>query len=174
MFLNLLIEVMLITILVGGAYFGYKRGFFRIAAKPARLVLCVMLSFSFCKVVGSQIVIPFIIARVDEGIRDFASPLVSAVSTAIAFLLLFMLTRLILSFVMSLASRFFDTGIIGRINRAVGFVIAGLLSLIVAMCFASLVNYLLDTSIFDNSDLAREFSGGPLYRLLLMISPIGL
>lgn len=173
MFLNLLIEVIIITILVGGAYYGYKRGFFRMAAKPARLALCIALSFSLCRIVGSNVLAPIISSRLNERLQVLATSAVRAASTVIAFALLFILTRLALSVVLSLAAKFLDCGIIGKINRALGFILAGLLAFVAAMCFASLADYLLGQAIFDNSDLAGNFSGGLLYRFLLMISPIG-
>lgn len=174
MFLNIFLEVILITILVGGSYYGYNKGFFKMAAGPVRLLLCVAVSFAFSRTVGDYFVAPIIRSHMDEGIAYFADPAISAASTALGFILLFVLARIVLSFVISLINRFLDEGIIGKINRASGFLLAGVIALLGAMCFASLAEYIFMLSVFDNSDLLKDFSGGPLYHLFTFISPVGL
>ena len=174
MFLNFLLDVILLTILLGGAYCGYQSGFFRMAAKPTRLVLSILLSFSLCRCLGNFLVMPAINARLGDEIRAFALPAVRALSTLIAFVLLLLLSRIVLSFAISIASRFFDSGIIGRINRSLGVILAGGIALVLAICFASIADYLFSLEAAENSDIVKEFSGGIIYRLLLMISPIGL
>ena len=60
MFLDLLIDLILILILLFGSYFGYTRGLFRLAAKPLRLVTCLWISSSFCQSIGEGILFPLV------------------------------------------------------------------------------------------------------------------
>lgn len=52
MFLDLLVEVILLAVIVGGLLLGYRRGFFRLVGGWARRVFCFVLSFSLCDFVG--------------------------------------------------------------------------------------------------------------------------
>lgn len=170
MFLNLLIEVILLLILVGGAYYGKRIGFFKIAVKPLKLAISILFSFLLCKTVGNYLIAPLIMTRIAEEFREFAAVSVGAISTAIAFMLLLFVIRIILSFAVSVAARFFDFGIIGRINKFLGFLLATIVALILAYGFALLVEFLFTLQIFDNSSLVKDFSGGILYRLFIFIS----
>ena len=71
MFLNVLLDVILILILVGGSYYGYTRGLFRILARPMRFILCLLLSLSLCRVVGEAIIAPLIEAPITNYISEF-------------------------------------------------------------------------------------------------------
>ena len=174
MFLNIFLEVILLTIIVGGSYYGYSKGFFKIAARPARILLCLALSFTFSRVVGSIYIAPVISSRINEGVAELASSAINGISTVIAFLLLFLIIRFLLSIVISLIEGIFDNGIIGKINKALGVILAGVISLLFAMSFASLAEYILNSESFRSSNLLINFTGGPLYRLFIFFSPIRL
>ena len=53
MFLDLLIEIILLAVIVGGLLFGYRRGFFGLISGWARRVLCFILSLSLCDWLGN-------------------------------------------------------------------------------------------------------------------------
>lgn len=71
MLLNLLFEILLLAILVGGSYYGIKMGFIKIAAKPIKFIFALVLAFSLCKAVGTYIVAPIIQAPVTNYIKEF-------------------------------------------------------------------------------------------------------
>ena len=71
MFLNLLLDVILLTVLIGGSYYGYKQGFFRMAAGAVRGALCLLISFSLCDRVGTTLVSPLIRGPIRRYLLDF-------------------------------------------------------------------------------------------------------
>lgn len=60
MLLEALIEVALILILVGGGVYGYRKGLFKLVARPLRVILCLALAFSLCGSVGDELISPLI------------------------------------------------------------------------------------------------------------------
>lgn len=68
MFLDLLVDVILLAVIIGGCVFGYRTGFFRLVSSYVRGVLCLILSLSLCKGVGDRLLLPMIYAP----IRDLA------------------------------------------------------------------------------------------------------
>ena len=171
MVLNIILDVILIAIIAGGSRYGYNKGLFKMAEKPARLLLCMALSFALSGIVGSQFVAPIILSQIDS-IPEALFPAVNAVSSTLAFALLFYFFKIIISFILSLVSRIFDEGLIGMINRALGFALAGVIALLIAMCFASLTDYLIMQGLLSDFQLISDFSGGPLYKLLVFLSPL--
>ena len=55
MFLDLLIEVILFAVILGGLLLGYRRGFFRLVGGWARRVFCFVLSLSLCDWVSNYL-----------------------------------------------------------------------------------------------------------------------
>ena len=53
MFLDLLIEIILLAVIVGGLLLGYRRGFFGLISGWARRVFCFILSLSLCDWLGN-------------------------------------------------------------------------------------------------------------------------
>lgn len=174
MFLNILIEVVLLAIVLGGAYYGYNKGLFKMTAGPVKLLLCLAVSFAFSRAVGGYIVFPIIISCIEEGISSFAYPVISVISIVSSFLILFLMSRGLLSIIISLINSLLDEGIIGKVNKAIGFILAGVIASLGAMLLASLMEYVLLHEAFNDSDLLKDFSGGPIYRLFTVISPVGL
>ncbi len=60
MFLGFFLEVVLICILVGVSYYGYRRGLFRIIVSPLRRIISFLLAFSFSDYVARAFVCPLI------------------------------------------------------------------------------------------------------------------
>ena len=58
MLLNVLFEILLLAILIGGSYYGIKMGFIKIAAKPIKFIFALAVAFSLCKAVGTYIIAP--------------------------------------------------------------------------------------------------------------------
>ena len=71
MFLNLLLDIILLTVLIGGACYGYKRGLFRFAAGALRGVICFFLSISLCDYIGKNFISPLIGAPITNYLLDF-------------------------------------------------------------------------------------------------------
>ena len=174
MLLNVVLELILFTIIVGGARFGYNKGLFKITARLMRKLLCILLSISLSRLVGGYFIAPLILSRISEQTRNIAYPIVQALSMVIAFIILFFLLKIIMTFVISIIGRIFDEGVLGGVNKLLGFMLSGTAALIAAMCLASIIEYLLLHGAFDRTEITRGFSGGLLYRILALISPLKL
>ena len=66
MFINILIDIILLSMIIGGFIYGYKKGFLKMTLVPAKRLLCFVASFSYSGIVGSNIVSP-IIKSIFEG-----------------------------------------------------------------------------------------------------------
>ena len=166
MFLNILLDIVLIFILIGGSHYGYNKGLFKLALAPSKILLSLFISFSFSGIVGEDIIAPFIISRINISHLDYVYHLVRAVSWALAFILLFAIFKILISIVIRLLNEIFEIGIIGIMNRALGFLLSGVISFMVAMFLSSLLEYFLATESI-NADLI----GGPIYWFFKEISP---
>lgn len=71
MLLNVLFEILLLAILIGGSYYGIKMGFIKIAAKPIKFIFALAVAFSLCKAVGTYIIAPIIQAPITNYIKEF-------------------------------------------------------------------------------------------------------
>ena len=195
MLLTVIVEVILLGILIGGSYVGYKKGLFAIALKPCKTIICLGLSFVFCKTVGELVFMPMVSSYIFDKTSDIKIghseyiPAMSAleqavvtnatslglqvaqiVSSIFAFVLLFILARTLVSLLIYGANSVFSYGIVGRINRVLGFLCAGVVSLATAHLFTLGSQYLFSFEEFQNSELTEGFSGGLLYRLFLRLN----
>ncbi len=107
-------------------------------------------------------------------ILNFTSPAVNFIGMIFAFVLLFFLSKLLISLGINLVNTYVSVGVLGRINRTMGFVLAGVLAFFGAWAFAGTVDFIFHLGIFNGSELIRNFSGGLLYRLFTSFSPIEL
>ena len=225
MFLKISLEIILLAILIGGAYYGIRLGFIRIAAKPIKFVLGLVFAFSLCGPVGTTIIAPLIQSPLTNYVKEYmyercaaltadgvlertptllkmagaafdvefgaagvdstdamiekvvvslTAPAVLLISSVIAFILLFLISKLLFSLAVSVVNSVFEIGVLSRINRVMGLIVAAFMSFFAAWAFVSLIDFVLHLSIFDSVDAVRQFDGGRLYRLFKNISPIGL
>ena len=224
MLLNLLFDVILILILVLGSYFGYTRGFFRMVARPMRLVLCLCLSIAFCRPIGESIIAPLIEApirnfieelmyekliglspdalateiptvmwiaavifdlpadiaadtvdgTVEQVISSLVPPVVNMISVGLAFLILLLLLRIAFNLLIDLADEILSLGVIGSMNRFFGVVLSCSFAFAVSWLFTQGADLLLRTPMLLDSDITRNFEGGPIYRFFISFSPLRL
>ncbi len=113
-------------------------------------------------------------AVLDNIILNLTSPAVILISIGIAFILLFLLSKLLFSGGILLINSVFDIGILGKINRTMGFILAGLLAFLAAWALVGIVDFFFHLSIFDGVEVIRSFRGGWIYRLFNSLSPIEL
>jgi len=174
MFLNIFFDIFLVVILVGGASYGYNKGLFKMTAGPAKIILCVTLSLSYSSLVSNYIVYPFVLREFGDSITPVLNLLINPLSTAIAFGLLFFIIKTTVSFFISLLNRGLKKGIAGRINSALGFVLASTAAFLTVVAVVSIIEYLIKREAFSGISIFSGFSGGPIYRFFILISPIGL
>lgn len=113
-------------------------------------------------------------AVLENIIVNLTSPAVVLISIVIAFVLLFLLSKLLFSGGILLVNSVFDIGILGKINRIMGFVLAGLLAILAAWALVGIVDFFFHLAIFDGVEAIRSFKGGWIYRLFNSLSPIEL
>lgn len=220
MFLKVFTDLILVFILIGGSYYGYKRGLIMLLARPLRPYLSLLVAFNYCRPLGSFAITPiiekpitelirkylydrFIGASLEEGIEEIptvlrlaltglgvgikgeahtledameiilltlSDMLVDLLSTVIAFLLIFIITKLAISLLVNLIDLLADKSLLGAVNRFLGIVVSFALSLIAARLVAVGIYHLMDAKVID----ASSFNGGPLFRFFISFSPLGL
>lgn len=220
MLLNLFFDVILIIILVLGSYFGYTRGFFRMVARPMRLVLCFGISIALCRPFGKSLIAPLIEApitnyieelmlkkltglspdasvteiptvmriaaaifhlpaditvdTVEQIVSSFSTPVVSMISVALAFIILLLLLRIAFNLLVDLADGILSIGVIGSLNRFFGVLLSCGAAFVAAWMFTQVVDLLLRSPLIINSEITRDFGGGPIYRFFISFSPLRL
>lgn len=224
MLLNLVFDVILILLLVLGSYFGYTRGFFRMVARPMRLVLCFGISIAFCRPLGESLIAPLIEApitnyieelmlekltsispdasvteiptvmriaavifdlpaettidtaegTVEQIISSLCAPVVDMISVAFAFMILFLLLRIAFNLLVDLADGILSIGVIGSLNRFFGVILSCMVAFVAAWTFTQGLDLLLRTPLLLDSEITRDFDGGPIYRFFISFSPLRL
>ena len=107
-------------------------------------------------------------------IVNLTSPAVLLISVIIAFVLIYLISKLLLSGAMLIVNSVFEIGVLAKINRIMGVILAGLMSFLIAWAAVSIIDFFFHMSIFDKVTFIKSFDGGPLYRLFKSISPIGI
>ncbi len=69
--MSVVIEILLWSIIVVGAVLGVKSGFIKMAAKPVKLVLAIVVAFSLCSAVAEGIIVPIIDKPITNYIYEF-------------------------------------------------------------------------------------------------------
>ena len=71
MLFNLIINLVLCALMLSGLYFGMKRGFVSIAARPVKLFASLAIAISACRAFAESVVIPIIKAPITSYVSDF-------------------------------------------------------------------------------------------------------
>ena len=71
MFLKVFTDLVLVLILIGGSYYGYKRGLIRLLARPLRPYLSLLVAFNYCRPLGSFAITPIIENPISELIKKY-------------------------------------------------------------------------------------------------------
>ena len=107
-------------------------------------------------------------------ITELTTPLVTLISSALAFLLLLLLAKFCFSAVVNVADRLISVGIIGIINRAMGVIFSGVFSLFVVWVMVFIIDMLFHTQTFSQIDLIASYKPGPIFKAMQDISPLEL
>ena len=173
MILNIALDLILISIFIFGLRYGYKKGLFRMTAGPAKRILCLIISFSYSSIIANGETNNLFLQIIDNSGFLIPSFLVKPLTYLIAFVLLFIFSKIMLSFVIALIDDILDEGIFGILNSGLGMAFAGLISIGLMICLSTLIKYLLSNGHFDNFRIFDDFNGGPIYRFLIKLNPIG-
>ena len=107
-------------------------------------------------------------------IVNLTTPAVNVIGIIIAFVLLFFLSKLIISIAISVINSYVSVGVLGQINKTMGFVLAFAVAFIAAWALTGVVDFIFHLGVFNNVEVIRNFSGGWIYRLFNSFSPIEL
>lgn len=69
--MSILIEIILLAVIVLGMIVGFKSGFVKMAARPVKLILALLIAFSFCEGFADAVIVPMIDAPVSGYVTDF-------------------------------------------------------------------------------------------------------
>ena len=171
MLFGALLEIILLTILVGGGIFGYRKGLFRFVASPFRAIACLALAFWTCGEVGDLIFSPLIAPAMENYLAELLGEGLN-IAQDVDFENLPTVLKIILA-----ASFFEGKGDInistaeivdivarplsGILSRIIAFVILFTLAAIISRLIIHLVNFVLDRGILGkiNSILGVLLSG---------------
>ena len=105
-------------------------------------------------------------------VSEITTPFTSIICTAVAFIALFFVAKLVLTLLFALIDKIVDNGIVGVANRVIGAVFMGALAFIVCWGAASIFELVINLPVFEGQTWVNEFTGGFIYKLLKSINPI--
>ena len=192
--MSIFIEILLWAIIVVGVALGIRAGFIRMAAKPVKLILSLVLAFTLCTAVAEGVVTPIIEQPITNYIYDFlvencpdlnienvaeelptvlkmaagmyvidveeivaqnagrdiigeitavlAEPVISILAIVVSFVILFVVSKLLITLALSLIDLIFSNGVFGVLNRALGGISGAVISVAVAWAVAIFVEFL--------------------------------
>ena len=216
----MLIEILLWAIIAVGAALGIRSGFIRMAAKPIKFILAIVLAFSLCSSFAEGIVVTIIEKPITNYIYEFltencqnlspeniteelptvlkmaagmygvdleelasqyaemdiigeitnilATPVIEIFSLIISFVLIYFISKLLITLTLALLDLIFSDGIFGALNKILGGVSGTILAVAAAWAVAVIVEFLFHI----NSDGMEN--AGFLYTFFNTYSPIEL
>ena len=87
MLLGALFEIIFFFILIGGGYFGYRKGLFKLAVAPIRMLICLGIACVMSRWVGDELVSPLVFPAVRNYFSELLQQTESYVSNSLPTLL---------------------------------------------------------------------------------------
>lgn len=192
--MSVFVEIVLWAILVVGIALGVRAGFIRMAAKPVKLILSLVLAFTLCTSVAEGVVAPIIEQPITNYIYEFlaencpelnienvveelptvlkmaagmygidveeivaqnagrdiigeitavlAEPVISIFAIIISFVILFLVSKLLVTLALALVDLVFSNGVFGALNKTLGGLSGAIISVAVAWAVAVLIEFL--------------------------------
>lgn len=218
--MSVFVEILLWAIIVVGVALGIRAGFIRMAAKPVKLILSLVLAFTLCTSVAEGVVTPIIEQPITNYIYEFlaencpdlnienvaeelptvlkmaagmygidveeivaqnagrdiiaeitavlAEPVISIFAIIISFVLLFIVSKLLVTLALALIDLIFSNGVFGAFNKVLGGLSGAIISFAIAWAVAVFVEFL-----FHINGSGME-NPGILYTFFNTYSPIEL
>ena len=225
MIANIVVDIIIVSILVIGAFIGIKRGFILTLAKPVKWIASVLIALSLCNSVATNIVEPMIEAPITNQISSYLAeecaeitaenadkelptilkiaagivgvdvnslngdnaegyiselvdkltlPVIHMIAIVISCFVLYILSKILLSLVISLINVMFSGGVFGIANKILGFVFCTFLAFVFAWILVALFGYIINIPALIEVEWINTFKGGYVYRFFKEISPIEL
>ena len=111
---------------------------------------------------------------VETVVDKLASPVVNIISVLIAFIALYLLSKIVLSLVILLIDSMFKNGLFGALNKTLGFIFSTIISIAAAWALAVLMAFVFNLPMFDSNEMVQEFTGGIFYNFFNNYNPVEL
>ncbi len=224
--MNFIVDLILVLIVAIGLFLGIKRGFIKTIAKPVKIILTLVISFSFASPLSEALIEPKVrepianqmeeyivencsdinadnineelptLLKIGAGVFDIdveklakeetgeslvnkivdslIAPATGLISTVITFIILYFLSGIVLTILISILNAALDDGFIGVFNRILGGIFSTAFAFIIAWALTSIFTYVINLPSVANSEWASEFSGGFIYKLFNSLNPVEL
>ena len=220
-----IVDIVLIAIFVVFSIIGIKSGFIKLAAKPVKFILSIVLAFTLCSTVAENVVTPIIDDPVTSYVGDFLvenckdltndtagkelptliklaakasgvdlengltgdeiirvvtdellDPIVGFISVLIAFIAVYILSKVALWIIFGFINALFKRGLFGVLNRILGFIFSGVFGIAIAWGVAVILELVIHGPAFETVPVIAEFDadGGFIYNFFNTHTPIEL
>lgn len=105
-------------------------------------------------------------------VQNLTAPVINAASVIIAFVLIYIVTRILFAFVLMLMKGIFRRGVLGLVNKIIGLVFGLALAILAAWAVCALIGIVFDLPAFDSIPMISEFEGGFLYKFFEEHNPV--
>lgn len=113
-------------------------------------------------------------AVVESIVTNLASPVVNIISMGIAFIALYLLSKIVLALAIFLIDMIFKNGLFGLLNKILGFVFSTIISVAAAWALAVLIAFIFNLPAFSSNEMIQAFEGGFFYRFFNTYNPVEL
>lgn len=172
MFSNLIVDIIILSILLFGLSYGFDRGLIKMVSGPTGIIIPTVIGLSFSEVFSRGVVSPFLFSLSENNAVGALERFLPLVSLAISFSLLFLISRLLLKFLLSVIDGIFSKGIFGIMNRFVGGSASCVISFIIVSFLVSLLGRAMLQSSLIDVEFLNDFEGGPIFRFFLNIANV--
>ncbi len=133
-----LLDAVVLAIIAFSVIEGWKRGFIKTAVSAASGFISIIAAFILCRPVSYSLAW----AEIPESLK-----------IAIAFIVLYVISKLILYFMSELLTKLFDVPILRTVNKSLGVILNVAIALlnVIALCF--IINAVFDAAEFFGSDI---------------------
>ena len=111
---------------------------------------------------------------VDAIVENLTAPVISVISSIIAFIALFIVAKILLGIAIWLVSLIFSKGVFGLLNKVLGCVFGALASVLASWCLAVVLELVFHLPVFEGNELISAFEGGFVYKFFNTYNPIEL
>jgi hypothetical protein len=112
-----------------------------------------------------------VIAAITE---KMMTPVIDMVSGIIAFLAVYLLSKILLWIVFGIIDSLFNSGVFGVLNRILGFLFSGFFGIIIAWAVAVIAELVIHVPALQSIPMVAEFEGGVIYSFFNTYNPMEL
>lgn len=107
-------------------------------------------------------------------VDTLVAPVVHIIAVAISFLIIYFISRILLSLVFALINAVFNAGAFRPLNKLLGLLTSFLLSVFVSWALVTAFEYVIHLPSFAENEMIMEFTGGAVYKIFKQYNPVEL